>query len=80
MRKPSPTVSNTPLKDCSMVHKNIVYEFTSAFSKEKVQELADRNGEYPFGFIIDYIKDMYQLSKPEGWDTAMAICEYYAFN
>lgn len=62
-----------------MIYENIVKEFTAVFTKEKVQELANRNEEYPFGFVIDYIKDMYLLPKTEGWDTAMAICKYYGF-
>ena len=62
-----------------MVHENIVKEVTSRFTKAQIQEKARRNDEYPFGFVIDYIKDMYSLPKTEGWDTAMAICKHYGF-
>ena len=62
-----------------MVHENIVKEVTSRFTKAQILENARRNEEYPFGFVIDYIKDMYSLPKTQGWDTAMAICKHYGF-
>ena len=62
-----------------MVHQNIVNEITHAMTARQILDCANRNGEYPFGFIIDYIKDMYLLPKSEGWDTAMAVCRYFGF-
>ena len=62
-----------------MVHQNIFNEVTGALTKEKIAECALRNQEYPFGFVIDYLKDVYLLPKSEGWDTAMAICKFFGF-
>jgi len=61
----------------SNIRQDIVQEVTSRFTKAQILDNARRNEEYPFGFVIDYIKDMYSLPKTEGWDTAMAICEQY---
>lgn len=42
-----------------------------------ILEGARQNQERPFGFVIDYIKDMYGVSKVDGWDTAMQLLAYY---
>jgi len=62
-----------------MVHENIVKEVTTALTKRQIADNARRNQEFPFGYVIDYLKDMYLLPKTEGWDTAMAICKHFGF-
>ena len=42
-----------------------------------ILESARKNEERPFGFVIDYIKDVYGISKTEGWDTAMQVLAYF---
>lgn len=60
-----------------MVHENIVKEYTSRNTKWNLLERARLDCENPFGVVLIHIRDCYGLTKTEGWDTAMAICEYY---
>lgn len=59
------------------MNKDIFREMTASLSASRIHECAARNGERLFGYIIDYIKDMYGLSKPEAWDTATEICKHF---
>ena len=45
-----------------------------------ILESSRQNQERPFGFVIDYIKDVYGVSKVDGWDTAMQLLAYYGIN
>ena len=60
-----------------MIIQEIFEELTQKLSAESILKNARRNQENPFGYVIDYIKDMYNLSKTEGWDTAKEICRYF---
>lgn len=51
-------------------------ELLSSLDAESVRRNARRNGETPFGYVIDYIKDMYGYSKTEAWQTAEAVCRH----
>ena len=62
-----------------MINNKIYKEMTTKLHAWIIRSCADKNGETPFGYIIDYIKDEYNLSKIEGWDTAKAVCEYFGF-
>lgn len=46
-------------------------------TREQIIYNSQKNGETPFGYVLDYIKDMYNVSKTEGWDTAKKVCEYF---
>lgn len=61
-----------------MVLENIYKEMTRALSRDEIVACAKRNGEQPFGYVIDYIKDMYLVPKTEGWDTAKAVCKFFS--
>lgn len=62
-----------------MVIRKIYNECIKNLSSTNISINAKKNGEYPFGYVIDYIKDMYGISKKEGWDTAKEICKYFRF-
>ncbi len=49
----------------------------SELSAEQITRRAAANGERPFGYVIDYIKDMYGLSKEKAWDIAKDICVHF---
>lgn len=63
-----------------MINQKIYNECTRALSRDVIQQCAERNGEKPFGYVLDYLKDMYFLPKPDGWDTAKAICDYFSLS
>jgi hypothetical protein len=62
-----------------MVRWNIYNEVIKALDRETITKCAERNGELPFGYVIDYLKDMYRLSKPDAWWTAVEICNHFGF-
>ena len=60
-----------------MVYKEIYEKCIGKLTKYHILCQSKRNNEKPFGYVIDYIKDVYEISKTEGWDTAKKICEYF---
>lgn len=60
-----------------MVDEIIYDELCCTLRRERIIDNSQKNGETPFGYVIDYIKDMYNVSKMEGWDTAKKVCEYF---
>lgn len=60
-----------------MVDEIIYDELCCSLTRERIIDNSQKNGETPFGYVIDYIKDMYNVSKTEGWDTAKKVCEYF---
>lgn len=60
-----------------MVDEIIYDEVCCVLTRERILRNAKRNGELPFGFVIDYIKDIYGICKSEGWETAKAVCKYF---
>lgn len=60
-----------------MVHQEIYNHCIKNLSKERISYNANKNGELPFGYVIDYIKDVFNMSKIEGWDTAKEVCKYF---
>ena len=42
-----------------------------------ILDKAKENKEKPFGFAIDYIKDMYGIPKIKGWNTAEQVLRYF---
>lgn len=60
-----------------MVDEIIYDELCCILTRERIIDKSQKNEEKPFGFVIDYIKDMYGVSKSEGWDTAKKVCEYF---
>lgn len=57
---------------------NSVYnEVVQTLSKQTIVDNARRNNENPFGYVIDYLKDMYMIPKMQGWDIAKRICVHF---
>ena len=57
-------------------YNEVAADFIRFHSRMRIIEKAKNNGEKPFGYIIDYLKN-YGLCKTESWETAEAICRYY---
>lgn len=62
-----------------MVHKDVYEECLHKLCGLHIVTNARRDEETPFGYVLGYIKDMFNLPKTEGWDTAKAVCEYFGF-
>lgn len=64
-----------------MVNKEIYKELTTNFSKEYILEQCAREGDTPFGFILEVIRDNFNLPKinNECWDTAEAVTDFFGF-
>lgn len=60
-----------------MVHQEIYNHCIKELSGYNISFCARKNEETPFGYVIDYIKDMFNMSKTEGWDTAKEVCKYF---
>jgi len=60
-----------------VVNSVIYREMVTAMSEESIRAAAVREGDKPFGYVLEYIRDNYGLSKIEGWDTAEAICKHF---
>lgn len=63
-----------------MINKDIFIHCSTKLTAERIAECAKKNGENPFGYVIDYIKDVFGTPKTEGWDTAVAVCKFFNFN
>ena len=55
----------------------IFNEIITRMSKEDILRKAERDNEKPFGYIIEYIRDEYNIPKPDGWHIAERICKFY---
>ena len=55
----------------------ILFNTITCLSKENILRNAKRNEEKPFGYVIDYLKDVYNLPKMIGWDIAEKILKYF---
>lgn len=60
-----------------MIINEIYSECIKELNANNILFCSRKNEEKPFGYVIDYIKDMYNISKTESWDTAKAICQYF---
>jgi hypothetical protein len=66
--------------DKLVVERNLNAIFFNAIrnmDKEDILRSAKRNNEKPFGYVIDYLKDVYFLPKLIGSDIADNILEYF---
>ena len=66
--------------DKLVVERNLNAIFFNAIrnmDKEDILRSAKRNNEKPFGYVIDYLKDVYFLPKLIGCDIADNILEYF---
>lgn len=58
----------------------ILFNAITCLSKEDILRRAARNEEKPFGYVIDYLKDVYSLPKMIGWDIAEKILEHFGID
>ena len=58
----------------------ILFNAITCLSKEDILRRAKRNEEKPFGYVIDYLKDVYHLPKMIGYDIADKILEYFGID
>ena len=58
----------------------ILFNTITRLSKEDILRGAKSNDEKPFGYIIDYLKDVYHLPKMIGYDIADKILEYFGID
>ena len=57
--------------------KAILFDAIYNLSKDGILRCANNNNEKPFGYVIDYLKDVYFLPKLIGYDIADKILEYF---
>ena len=55
----------------------ILFNAIRNMDKDDILRCAKRNNEKPFGYVIDYLKDVYFLPKLIGCDIAYKILEYF---
>ncbi len=61
-----------------MIDEIIYDELCCTLTREQI--IDNSNGKTPFSYVIDFIKDMYNVSEMEGWDTAIEICNYFGLS
>jgi hypothetical protein len=78
-REPLPEIPFTITRPHHVpVVNGVIYrEMVATMSEESIRAAAAREGDKPFGYVLEYIRDNYGLSKIEGWDTAEAICKHF---
>lgn len=60
------------------ITKELIYkEIIDDLDRDRIINCANKNGENPFGYVIDYIKDMYGCPKVYAWDIAKRVCEHF---
>ena len=55
----------------------ILFDTINSLTKEDIITKSKLNNEEPFGYIIDYLKDNYNLPKINGCDIAIKIIKHY---
>ena len=60
-----------------MDEQAIFNEVTSSLTRRKIIEKSREDQEYPFGYVITYLKDIYNLTKTQGYDLAKRICIHF---
>ena len=63
-----------------MTENEIYNELVKDFTKEKIIEKARRDEEKPFGALITYIRDVYNLPKTKGWNIAMRMLDHFGID
>lgn len=58
-------------------HENVVHSLIKNLSRERIIEMARRDEEKPMGALLTYIRDMYGLTKTDGWDVAFAVLNHF---
>lgn len=50
------------------------------FDKSKIIAAAKGNQEKPFGFVLDYLKSVWNIPKTEGWDIAEQVIKHFGID
>lgn len=57
--------------------EKIYTECITALDRETIIKCAERDEEYPLGFLLSYLKDMYFLPKYYGYGVAERILKHF---
>ena len=58
--------------------EKIYTECITALDRETIIKSAERDEEYPLGFLLSYLKDMYFLPKYYGYGVAERILKHFS--
>lgn len=57
--------------------KEVFCELTSTLTRERIIGKAAHDEEKPMGYLLTYIRDMYNMPKTEGWNVAEALLNFF---
>jgi len=60
-----------------MTKEEIFNDILKYWSRSDILERAKRDNERPMGTLLTYIKDVYNLSKIQGWEIAERVIKHY---
>lgn len=60
-----------------MTKEEIFNDILRYWSRSDILERAKRDNERPMGTLLTYIKDVYNLPKPQGWEIAERVINHY---
>ena len=60
-----------------MTKEEIFNDILKYWSRSDILEIAKRDNERPMGTLLTYIKDVYNLPKPQGWEIAERVIKHY---
>lgn len=60
-----------------MTKEEIFNDILRYWSRSDILERAKRDNERPMGTLLTYIKDVYNLPKPQGWEIAEKVINHY---
>ena len=57
--------------------KEVFCELTNDLTRGKIIGKAAHDGEKPMGFLLTYIRDLYDMPKSEGWNVAESLLHFF---
>jgi len=60
-----------------MDKEKILEELKKDLTRDAIINSAIRDEEKPMGYLLTYIRDMYNLPKTDGWNIAVKVLEYF---
>ena len=57
--------------------KEVFCELSTTLTSRYITGHAARDNEKPMGFLLTYIRDMYDMPKTEGWNVAEALLNFF---
>lgn len=64
----------------SIHHKRLVNKVIRQFKNLNISRLAEKEGDTPMGFMLEFLRDNYHLPKHLAWYDAKAILAHYGLN